>query len=126
MQRKAKQFEPADQFAELMTEIGDTLADLPAKIERLAWLRKKIAEQHAAAIAAADRFETFSESEAAAKFGTDKDEFRRLRAKHEFPFLRVGKHVRYTPEQLREIAALLEMNGKRRIQPAAMPRLKAA
>jgi hypothetical protein len=131
MQKANKQFDPSDQFAELLNEIDATLQDTAAKFDRLNWLRKKMAEQFAAAIAASDTIDIYTEAEAAEilKLGSGKqgeNALRHLRSKFGLPFLRFGREVRYTREHLREICSLLEMNRKPRKAMQAEPLKRAA
>lgn len=126
MQRTEKQFDPSEQFDSLMTELESELIGAQSKLARLAWLRERIAAEHAALQAAVDALECYTEEEAAAKLKTDSRMLADLRRRHRLPYFRVGREVRYTGEHLREITALLEMNGKPRKALQATPRLKAA
>lgn len=126
MQRTEKQFDPSEQFDSLMSEIERELIETQSKLGRLAWLRERIAAEHAALAAAVDALDVYTEEEAAAKLKTTPRMLADLRAKRRLPFFRVGREVRYTGEHLREITALLEMNGKPRKALQATPRLKAA
>ncbi|MCW5955251.1 MAG: helix-turn-helix domain-containing protein [Pyrinomonadaceae bacterium] len=126
MQRATKQFDPGDQFDQLLNEIDATLNETAAKFDRLIWLRKKIAEQFDAARQAAERLELFTEEEAAEILRTEPRMLADLRRKFDLPFCRLGRDVRYTRSQLTEICGLLEINGKRRKALQTTPLKQAA
>ena len=120
MQRTHKQFDPSEQFDALMTELESVLVDAGAKISRLAFLREKIAEESRRYQATADALVVQTEAEAGRLFQLNDDPkkaeraMRDLRRKFDLPHCRFGRDVRYTREQLREIATILEVNGQRR------------
>lgn len=130
--RTHTQFDPSTRFDELMIEMESSIYETLANFERLTFLRKKIAEEMTAAQAAADRLELLTEAEAGQLFKLNDDPqkaeraMRDLRRKFQFPFCRVGREVRYTREQLREITALLEINGKQRKPIHSSPLRRAA
>lgn len=132
MQRTHKKFDPVEQFDSLMVEVESALVSAKANFERLAFLREKIAAEHAATQAAADEFQVQTEAEAGLLFQLNDDPtkaeraMRDLRRRHDLPHCRFGRDVRYTREQLREIAAILEVNGKRRKSTQASPLKLAA
>lgn len=121
-----KPFDPSQQFDSLMTELESVMIDAGAKIARLAFLREKIAAEHAALQAAVDALECYTEEEAAAQLKTTARMLKDLRSRHRLPHFLVGREVRYTGEQLREIVAILELNGKSRKAQQATPLKLAA
>ena len=127
-----KQFDPAENFDSIAEEVDALCFDLTAKLDRLKWLRGKIAEQIARAQTDADRLELFTEAEAGLTFKLNSDPTKAeramadLRRRHDFPHVRAGREIRYTREQLREVAALLEMNSKPRRGENRSRHLKAA
>ncbi len=126
MPPKPSQFEPGQQFDSLMIELESELATAGAKIARLAFLREKIAAEHAALQAAVDALGFYTEEEAAAVLKIEARLLRDLRKRHNLPHTRFSKYVRYTPDHVREIVAILEMNGNRReALPAAKLKLAA-
>lgn len=126
MQRTHKQFNPSGQFESLLTELESVLVDAEAKISRLAFLREKIAADHAALAAALDTLDVYTEDEAAAVLKTDPRMLADMRRRFNLPFFRIGREVRYTGEHLREATALLEVNAKSRKAIQASPLKRAA
>lgn len=126
MREPAKQFDPGAQFEALMNEIEAELIDTQSKLARLAWLREKIAAEHAALAAAVDTLDVYTEEEAAALLKTDARMLADMRRRFNLPFFRVGREVRYTGEHLREATALLEVNKKPRKALQASPLKRAA
>lgn len=113
-------FDPAAQFDATIAEAETHIVAAVASLERLIWLRGKIADDIAAMRDAADELELYTEDEAAELLKITAWHLGCLRRKHNFAVVNLGNKIRYTKEQIAGVCDFFSINNKK---PAA---LKAA
>lgn len=122
-----KQFDPHIAFDQILTEVELQMQIVSASLGRLGWLRGKIADEVRSLREAAGAVETLTEPQAAEIFHVTPGQFAELRRRHRLPHCKLGNVVRYTRQQMAEIADMLAINsrsGGRR--PAVGSQLKRA
>lgn len=115
-----KQFDPHSQMEQVFAELDVKLHELAAIAERMKWLRERVAAEYAAARDRAEAIETFTEEQAAEIFHVKKTHLADLRRQHNLPHCKFGDFVRYTRQQLLEVADRLAINRRSGGQPSAV------
>lgn len=105
-------FDPKTQFADALAEIGQQVLAVRANLERLEWLRDKIAQEFADVQRRADEFQVLTEEQAAVKFGVTTDQLGRLRRRHNLPHVNIGRAICYTQQNLADICEIFTLNKR--------------
>ena len=100
-------FDPETQFTALLNEADERVVELQKGLERLRWLRDRIAEQHADLQAKADAIEIYTEPELAAHFDIKPELLATLRRTHDLPCRAFGNKIRYTRRDADDILEFL-------------------
>lgn len=108
----AKPFEPIGQVDQTLTEFEEYMLKAKAAIERLAWLKDKIAADFDAAAAAADAIEIYTEEQAAALMQIKPSQLAALRRRHNFEHINFGSFVRYNRAQITAICETLTLDAR--------------
>jgi hypothetical protein len=112
--KKAKQFETTEQIARTLNELDCSLADATAAVNRLSRLRAKLTAEFAELKDAADELDFQTEKEFADAIGIEESMLARLRRELDLPHSRFGRDPRYTKEQRRRVAQILEVSNSRK------------
>lgn len=113
MNKPDKQFDPAGQFEQVLAEVDVKIHELAVTLDRLRWLRERMAEEFARVRDAADPVFLMSEEQAAEIFGVKTTHLAELRRTHDLPHCKFGPFVRYTRQQMAAACDILSMNNKR-------------
>jgi hypothetical protein len=120
--KQAKQFETTEQIGKTLAELDCSLADATAAVDRLSRLRSKLASEFAELKNAADDLDFQSEKEFADSIGIEESLLAKLRRDLDLPHSRFGREPKYTKEQRRRVAQILEISNSRK----GASRLRAA
>lgn len=126
MKDTTKTFDPCSQFESLLNEVELAMIDVRSQIDRLVWLKEKIAEEYAAMERSTRDFGAFDEAAAAERLSVDKATLAHLRRKYRLPHFKIGQAAHYTPDHLRLIVERLEHNVNRQRPLQSRPLKKAA
>lgn len=108
------QFDPEQQYTRLLNEADEKLHSLLADIDRLRWLRDRIAEEFAEIQKKADTLEIFTEEQLAEAFSLKPEQLSYLRRTLDLPHTRFASQIRYTRRDAEEILNTL---SSRNTQP---------
>lgn len=107
-------FDPSTQFEQVLTQADIEIMALRSTLDRLLWLRVKIADEFTAMQNAADTLDLYTEEQAAAILQVKPDLLGTLRRRHLLAHVNFGNRIRYTKDQLRGICEFLTINKKER------------
>lgn len=108
----AKPFEPIGQVDQTLSEFEEYMLKAKAAIERLAWLKDKIADDLDAAAAARDSVEIYTEEQAAVIMQIKPSQLAALRRRHRFEHINFGGFIRYNRDQIIAICDALTIEKK--------------
>lgn len=120
-----KHFDPKAQFTDVLAEMDTKILGVAADLERLRWLRDRIAEQFENLERQAEQLQMFDEAQAAAMLGGSEnplkpEQLARLRRRYDLPHVKFGNlPPRYTARHLAEICEILTVRKK---APAGLKR----
>ena len=109
--KRAKQFETTEQIARTLADLDSALADATASVDRLSRLRRKLAGEFEDLQRAAEEIDFQSEAEFAESIGIKETLLGTLRRDLNLPHSLFGREPRYTREQRRLVAQILEVNN---------------
>lgn len=112
MSRTAPQFNPQTQFDQALNEIDQAIQTARQAVDRLQWLKSKIAEDFDAMQRRADEIEIYTEAEAAAMFQIKPPHLADLRRRLDLPHVVLGSVIRYTKPQIAAIGEILSIGGR--------------
>jgi hypothetical protein len=112
--KRAKQFETSEQVGKTLADLDSALADATASVDRLSRLRLKLDGEFAAMQTAADELDFQTEKEFADAIGIEETMLAKLRRELDLPYSRFGRNPRYTKEQRRRVAQILEVSNSRK------------
>lgn len=107
-----KPFEPITQVDQTLSEFEEHMLKARAAIERLSWLKDKIAADFDAIQTAADAVEIYTEEQAAAIMQIKTSQLAALRRRHRFEHINFGSFVRYNRAQIIAICEILTLDSK--------------
>ena len=108
----AKPFEPFGQVDQTLTEFEEYMLKAKAAIDRLHWLKDKIAADLDAAANAADAIEIYTEEQAAGIMQIKTSQLAALRRRHRFEHINFGNLIRYNRAQIIAICDALTLEKK--------------
>jgi hypothetical protein len=120
--RTAKQFETTEQIARTLAELDCAMADANTCLDRLSRLRAKLAGEFAELATAADELDFMSEREFADAIGIEESLLAKLRRENNLPHSRFGREPKYSKDQRRRVAEILEVSNSKK----GASRLRAA
>ena len=112
MTTTAKPFEPIGQVDQTLTEFEEYMLKAKAAIERLAWLKDKIAADFEALERDRDAVEIYTEEQAAALMQIKPTQLTALRRRHKFEHINFGSFIRYNRAQITAICETLTLDAR--------------
>jgi len=107
-----KQFDPQMQFELTMTQLDIEFQAVRSTLERLQWLRSKVADEYAAIRDAADQLDVMTEADFAAELEVNQALLAKHRKQFDLPHVSIGGRIRYTREQRRAACDILSTGGR--------------
>ena len=114
MLKKPQQFEPSSQIVVACDELHKAMIDAQAAISRVNWLKDRLLTEVESVKADQEKFEVFTEADAAQRLKIEVSLLAALRRQYDLPHCSFGNRARYTKEQLIAICSMLEINSKGR------------
>ena len=115
MSSTAKQFEPIAQIDQTLSEFEEHMLKAKAAIERLQWLKGKIADDLDTASRAAAEVEIYTEEQAAGMMQIKPSQLAALRRRHKFEHINFGSLIRYNRAQIIAICETLTLDQKKSV-----------
>lgn len=123
----AKPFEPIAEVDQTLSEFEEYMLKARAAIDRLHWLKDKIAADFDALERDRDSVEIYTEEQAAAIMQIKPSQLAALRRRHKFEHINFGSFIRYNREQIIAICETLTIGDKQKgISMAPKTMLRAA
>ncbi len=115
MLKKPEQFEPGSQIVVACDDLQKAMLDAQAAISRVNWLKDRLLSEVESIKADQDRFEIFTEADAAKRLKIEVTLLADLRRRYDLPHCSFGNKARYTKEQLMAICSMLEINSRGKV-----------
>ena len=109
----SKPFDPIAQVDQTLSEFEEHMLKARAAIERLSWLKDKIAADFDALERQAAEVEIYTEEQAAAIMQIKTSQLAALRRRHRFEHINFGSFIRYNRAQIIAICETLTLDGKK-------------